>query len=568
MIKPIIFLAVIGLLYGAYALLGGRVQNAFTGRAAETALAEGDLVRAAGLFAKVLESSPRDEKLRLKVCDLYRDAGNFSRAEFTLTSGLRDVGPSAALYKRLCALYVEQDKLYDAVDLLDSIRSPAARDAIEKERPAPPVFTPPGGHYTGRFEAALSVQDGLLIYVSWTGGIPSVTDGLYAQPVAVGPGITRVKAVAVDPGGLVSKWAETEYTMDSVVDPVTFADPALEAAIRRHIGRPDGLLYTSDLWGIIELNVPEEASYRTLDDLQYCPGLQTLVLTGDLNRCDISVLPRLTELTSLSLRAFGINSIDLEIIGLCEGLETLSLPENNIGPVKPLAALTRLTALDLSSNSILDISPLAALASLETLRVKQNAVQDLSPLSALAGLRELHAAQNILDSLRGIEKLTSLEILDCSFNANLSNISEVSGLTGLTRLSADHCRINALPDLSKLQALDELYLGSNQIAALSGIEGLINLSVLSAPENDITSLAPLGGVFGLIEIDVSHNGVSSVEPLRGLPSLVTVRVEYNRLSTMLPLKDCPSLKAFYAFGNTLTDPLNAWDGTGVSANRG
>ncbi|MDR0325749.1 MAG: leucine-rich repeat domain-containing protein [Oscillospiraceae bacterium] len=566
-IRLVIILLVAGLLYAAYALFGGRAVNAFTLRAAEQAREAGDAERAASLYERALGVSPRDETLRLLVCDLYREAGNFSRAEFTLTSGLRDVGPSAALYAKLSAVYVEQNKLLDAVNLLDTIRLPDARDKIGAARPAPPEFLLPAGVYRQRVEAELIAGDGCLIYVSWTGEVPSVTRDLYTGTVALGPGVTRARAVAVSAGGLVSEWAEAEYTLEQIIDPIEFTDPAVESLIRETIGKPEGLLYTSDIWDITSLVSARPANYTTLDDLLLCPKLQELSLTGNQGRCDISVLPLLEHLDTLSLTSFGIDSFDLEWIGQCISLGRLYLADNSIGSVAPLEGLERLEVLELPSNSILDVTPLARLGSLRILRLSQNAIQDVSALSALSNLTELRADENLLASLYGLERLERLEVLNVSYNARLASLEEIAGLTSLVRFAASHCQIEELPNLSRLKALEELYLANNSVSGFEGITGLPSLRVLDCAGNAVRSLEPLRGCIALETLDVSRNDISTVEPLAGLPSLHTIHIEYNTVSTMLPLKECPSLKEVFAFGNSLTDPLNAFDGTGIKIHR-
>ena len=565
--KPIAYVTVIVLIYGVYVLFGGRIANAFNNRAAGQAQKAGDYERAAMLYEKVLEASPRDEKLRFQICDLYREAGNYSRAEYILSAGLRDIGLSTALYAKLCAVYAEQDKFYDAVELLGGIRYPVVSGEIESARPAPPVFTPSGGDYEERIAVELSAGADCLIYISWTGGVPSMSDGYYAGAVALEPGVTHAVAVAVNRDGLVSDWSEARFILQNIVDPVAFADPVLEAVIRNAINRPDGALFTPDLWDITELIAPDPAGYATLDDLQYCPRLETLMLIGEGASCDVSALSFLQNLTTLHLTSFGITSRDLEFIGQCAALRQLVLKNNNIGSVQPLERLEQLEELNLMSNSILDVSPLGRLGSLRALRLTQNAVQDLNGLSSLSNLQNLYADQNSIASLQGVEKLKSLRVLDVSYNLALTGIAEISGLANLVKLTAEHCQIEKIPSLSGIKALEILHIGGNQIDTLDGLRGQTALKELLCPSNLIASLEPLEGCAALEILDASHNSISSLEPLRGLPALREAAVEYNVLKTLLPLKDCPSLKRIEAFGNALTDPLNAWDGTGVEIHR-
>jgi hypothetical protein len=559
----VIMLAVAALLYGVYTLFGVRVVNTFTLQAAEQALEAGDYARAAGLYARILESTPRDEALRLLVAGLYRDSGNFSRAEHTLLSGLRGTNASTALYKSLSALFAEQDKLYDAVKLLDDIPNPSVGTEIAAMRPSPPVFSHQGGVYEERIDVALTA--GGTIFVSSAGDYPSVLTDLYTAPLSLGPGTVLIKAVAVSAGGLVSGWATEEYTLENIIDPVIFADPAIEDALRKVINKPDGQIFTSDLWNIEELIFDEDAAdYQTLGDLRHCPRLHTLKLKGLHNPCDISVLPSLEGLAVLSLDSMGVDSIMLEGLASCVGLRRLYLPNNGVGPVSHLSALAGLTVLDLSSNSVLDLTPLSGLGALQYLGLSQNAVEDLGPLGPLENLRTLLLDRNRIVSLQGLQGLTRLETLNVSFNPRLTSLAEVSGMTNLTVLSASNCQIGELPNLSRLTALRELSLASNGITGLEGLRGLPSLRTLTLTHNSVESLSALSELSSLETLNVSNNQLESINPLRGLPALATLSVENNFLRTLTPLKECPALRNVFAFGNSITDALNTWEGTGVN----
>lgn len=564
-LRLVILLLIAALCIGAYALFGPRIMRAYTMRAAEQATDE-DPGRAAELYARVLESSPRDEELRIQICDLYMEAGNYTRAEHTIIAGLRDVGPSVTLYKKLCALYVVQDKLLDAVDLLAGIRSPDIKDKIDSQRPAPPVFSLPGATYDSRVEVELTADTGCVVYVSWEDNIPTVSEA-YTDAVRLEPGVTRARAVAVNSEGLVSDWAVCEYNLVNIVDPISFEDPAVEYLIRQALGKPSEQLYTTDLWSIEELASANEEEYRTLSDLAYCTGLRTLRLTGVRNRCDITALAELTNLTELTLASFGIDAMDLETVGQISGLEKLNLPDNNIGSVAALESLAHLSELDLSQNSILNIDPLSKLGSLKALNLSQNAVQDLAALSSLSELTVLIAEENRIVFLPGLETLTALRRLELSYNPGLSSLEELSGLTALETVQAAHCRIEALPDLSQLKSLTTLNVTANYIENLDGIAGLSALKILNCAENMISSLEPLRDCSSLETIDASKNSISSVEPLGSLPALKTLRVENNSLTTLLSLKECPSLTEVYAFGNALADPINAFNGTKIKVYR-
>jgi hypothetical protein len=400
-----------------------------------------------------------------------------------------------------------------------------------------------------------------VIYASWIGEIPSISTDIYTGPVALDPGVTTALAVTVNADGLVSGWAEAEYTLRNIVDPVIFTDPAVERAIRQAIGKPGGALVTSDIWHITELTVEDAADYTTLDDLVFCPRLEVLRLRGRGMRCDISVLAGLPYLSDLSLTAFAIDAFDLEIIGQCAGLESLDLSENRIGSVKALEGLEHLIHLDLSVNNILDVTSLSRLGSLRSLRLTQNVVQDIKALSALENLRILEASENRLSSLSGIESMAHLETINVSNNPGLTTIREISSLSRLVSVKAAHCSLETLPDMSALTVLESLYVHNNSITNLVGLTGSPTIREISAANNVITSLEPLRRCDALEILDISHNAVVSAEALGGNPSLTLLRIEHNQVTSLLPLITCPKLRDVYAFGNNLTDPLTAFNGT-------
>ena len=67
--------------------------------------------------------SHHDENVAIELANLYKADDNYTKAEYTLTNAINSE-PSAELFTALCKTYVEQDKLLDAVSLLDKITNP------------------------------------------------------------------------------------------------------------------------------------------------------------------------------------------------------------------------------------------------------------------------------------------------------------------------------------------------------------------------------------------------------------------------------------------------------------
>ena len=89
----------------------------------------------------------------------------------------------------------------------------------------------------------------------------------------------------------------------------------------------------------------------------------------------------MTSLTLIDNEIFDITPL----AGLTQ-LTELSVSDCNVSDITPLAGLADLTVLGLSRNDISDITPLAGLAELTTLWLAHNSITDLSPLVANPGI--------------------------------------------------------------------------------------------------------------------------------------------------------------------------------------
>lgn len=144
---------------------------------------------------------------------------------------------------------------------------------------------------------------------------------------------------------------------------VSFADPALDTAVRAAILKPAGAILNTDLVGVgfVSLAV-HDAEITDLSGLEYCLDLREI-----------------------------------------------SLRNNLIADLSPLSVLTNLILLDLNNNQASDLSPISALSNLITLRLKGNGISTLPPLDALISLEVLTAGQNELSDLTPLRDLPALE---------------------------------------------------------------------------------------------------------------------------------------------------------------
>ena len=93
---------------------------------------------AAWFYDQAYLHADNDASVAIELAEQYRDAGNYTKAEYTLTKAISKK-PSVELYTTLCSLFVEQDKLIDAVALLDNISDASLKLELDALRPAAPA---------------------------------------------------------------------------------------------------------------------------------------------------------------------------------------------------------------------------------------------------------------------------------------------------------------------------------------------------------------------------------------------------------------------------------------------
>ena len=202
--------------------------------------------------------SGHDENVAIELANQYKHDGNYTKAELTLTEAIHNA-PTVELYTALSRAYVEQDKLLDAVRLLDNIPQPEIKAQLDVLRPIAPVPDYPAGYYSEYIHVNLNSKAKYIFY-TLDGSYPSISGQVHQNGLTLSSGQTTVTAIAVGEEGLVSPVAVLDYTITGVIEEVIFADPAMEAAIRELIGaKNDTLLLSNQLWDITEFTAPETA---------------------------------------------------------------------------------------------------------------------------------------------------------------------------------------------------------------------------------------------------------------------------------------------------------------------
>ena len=496
-----------------------------------------------------------NDTVAIELAEQHKADGNFTKAEYTLTRAISD-GASTELYVALCKTYAEQDKLLDVVKLLDAVLAedstvdPQVKQELQALRPAAPVCSPDAGFYSQYISAEVSCQSGTL-YVNPYGEYPSIHDTPYSEPVVLADGENTLYALAVSEDGLVSPLSIFAYTIGGVIKEVTFADAAMEEAIRLHLGvDASKVLYTNDLWDLTYFTVPSDA--KDLSDLSYLTFVEDLAIdsvpSGQLN-----YLSTLVNITSLQIRNTAVNAEELKLIGSLPKLERLTLSGCGLSTAAGLETATAVTYLDLSQNTIRDLTPLQSMTGLKEIYLQHNAVNDLTPLSGLKSVQYLDVSYNLLSALNPIYNCTTLVYL----NAGNNTITSLAGIDKLSSLESFSIPKNTLQDITPIAdcaGIRMLNISENAITDISALSVLSKLETFDFSRNNVTDLPTFAQDCALITIDGSHNQITSLSNLEGLENLNNVFMDYNEnLDSIEPLVNCPRIVQVKVYGTNVAE---------------
>lgn len=492
--------------------------------------------------------SGHDENVAIELANQYKNDGNYTKAELTLTEAIRNA-PTAELYTALSRAFVEQDKLLDAVKLLDSVPYPEIKAELDVLRPIAPVADYPAGYYSEYIHVNLESRAKYIFY-TMDGTYPSIQGLLHQDGLTLPSGQTLVTAIAVGEDGLVSSVAELDYTVTGVIEEVTFVDSAVETAIREAIGADSTeLILTNQLWDITEFVAPENA--KSFEDIAYLPNLTHLQI-HDLEIGSLEFLSSLLKLETLSLAGSKFPVEDMAIIAALPSVKTLSLSNCNLSTIDFLEHAGSLTELDLSENTIRNLDVLKTIPTLKKLSLQHNAVNDLTILGELSDLEILNVSFNAVDTLKPLASCVQLRELVAD-NNQLSNMKGLENLSKLELLSVDYNAITNVDSLTKNEFLKNVSIASNQITDISALKKLSKLEILDFSGNQVAALPEWSEECPLQTIDGSYNALTSIDELSKLQSLTHVYMDYNLITDIDALESCFCLVQVNVYGNAIPD---------------
>lgn len=492
--------------------------------------------------------SDQDEDVAIELANQYKSEGNYTKAEYTLTNAIAD-GATVELYTALCKTFVEQDKLLDAVTMLERITDPVIKAQIADLRPDAPTADYDAGFYSEYISVSLACKTGTLYY-SVGGEYPSTDDPVFSEPIQLPQGETVILAISVGENGLVSPLTTLNYTVGGVIEEITFTDPAVDAAVRTLLSLDaEDTIWSNALWEITDFTYPEDASVFT--DLVNFPYLTKLTIT-DASMDSLSCLSTLTYLTEVDLSGCRFPADDLSYLAALPMLERLSLNGCSLSTVADLAGAPKLTYLDLGNNTVRNLEALSSIVTLSELLLDHNAVTNLGALSTLSGLQTLDVSYNSITSISTLATCTALKELNVANN----QLSTLSGLEALTNLTALDVASNSLTDISVVAGcfqLQSLNVSTNQLTDISALKVLDSLQTIDFSYNEITELPAWGESSALRTVTGSHNLLESIDVLKNAENLSYVYMDYNNIASIDALANCYHLVLANVYANPIED---------------
>ncbi len=507
---------------------------------------------AAKCYGRSIKNDPEcGTELLYKASTASKEAGNYTKAEYYLALSIQNYPQELESYLRLSSLFVEEDKLMDAVELIDNCAT-SMSSALESLRPDSPVIQPEAPYSLEPVTVTLSFSEGNAYY-SLGSDYPSIASGRYEEGFDLDYGTTKVSALIVGDNGLVSKLSSTEFTVRGVISELDIADTAMDEIIRETIGAGRYDLLTTDmLWDIEKLEL--SSSVNDYSVLSNCISLRELSVSND--KIDFSLFENCSTLESLDCSDIRLSQDQLLAIGNLTGLKKLDLSNCGLTDIACLSSLNNLEIFNLAGNHLSDLSPLSGMSGLLELDISGNSVSSLSALTGLSSLTSFNGCGCRFGNLGAFAANTDLVYLNVE-GCGVSDLSPLENNLKLNELHAAGNLISFVDSLSNCRQLEYLDLSDNRVESIEALSGLSKLTYLNVSSNQLTELPSFASLTEIMTLDISENEIESISCLSVLNKLNTLNISKTLITEISPVTDLANIVSITANECEIHDPENA-----------
>ena len=499
------------------------------------------------LYDRAYDQSYNMEEISIEIANQYVAKGNYTKAEVALNRAIKD-GAGAPVYICLSKIFIEQDKILDAMELLDRISDPALKQELDGLRPEAPTTDYKPDLYNQYITVTIS-SSAQKLYVNTNGQYPSTKQDAYTNPITLQDGENVLYAVSVSDAGLPSSLSVFSYTIGGIIQAVEFQDVMMEAEIRNALKVTDSRdINTNELWSIETFTIPEHA--KNYSDLQHMIHLKSLVIDNGVSG-QLSALKSLKEMQSLTITNTNLTAEDMDAISALTSLTELKLDNCGISTIVPLSKLTALTKLSLNNNAIRNVSAISNLLALEELHLQRNVLVDISPIASCSFLTTLNIAHNTVVTITPLEDLELLKHLDISHN----QIADISVLQNFIDLNTLHCSNNKITDITAISNCTKLSvvdISHNSISDLEATKNLMHVTHLNFAYNQVSVLPSWSKDNSFVTVDGSYNQISDLSAFSGHEHINNILMDYNEnIESIDVLANCHVLIQVNVYGTNV-----------------
>jgi len=229
-----------------------------------------------------------------------------------------------------------------------------------------------------------------------------------AASSATAPAPTPVLASAA-PSASAATWTK-KNAADCKPHPATIdfgGDAALEAEVRKKVGKDAGAITPADLAQVKSINIAASRMHQI--DPCIFPMLTSVkdIFLGPGEYDDLTPLQKLSTLKSLRVSYSQVK--DLHAIEGLKAMDRLDISHTLVGDeqLKTVGTMVNITELMLDEDTISDIAPLANLKLLEKLSLKKTGVKSLAPVADLKALKFLWIADTPVTDITPVQPLVA-----------------------------------------------------------------------------------------------------------------------------------------------------------------